>query len=212
MCAAVCGIRLLIVFTTWRFSITDVCLVSLGLARVVAWAMWSLGIQYWIPVQMTLFQSGSGLINFVGWVNYFVCWTVSYFPCRVIEATWRSREDVTAWNEKTYGEPSKSKCPTSSWIGSKRSINLLPRDTVKCGSEPWIMTIVLSLSVEYERLKNLPMYSQITFRVLATTTLFFYRPYRSTPCPSCIFIFSIATCKWWRSKLTVLLTLFFNAE
>lgn len=78
----VCKLKMLVAL---KFSVTDVCVVVLGLDRVIVYGTCGVGIDHWISVQWALCRSVSSLVKFVGWS---ACWawrtlvhsTLPYFP------------------------------------------------------------------------------------------------------------------------------------
>lgn len=78
---------------------------------------------------------------------------LSTIPCpnlrpshRVEKAMWRLTDDVARWDERMHNEYKWNKCSKSSWLVSERLVNQLAGCTEGCGSEPWTVVTVFSLS------------------------------------------------------------------
>lgn len=59
-------------FVTYRFSITLVRVVSLGLEWVTARGMWTLGIYYSVPIQRMACRNELNLVDYDGWVVFYI--------------------------------------------------------------------------------------------------------------------------------------------
>lgn len=121
-----CEVCLLKMFATWRFSVTDVCLVSLRFDGMIVRVMPKSEIEHWVLVH-GLFNPNTEfcyLEQCCVWQTHVHLLALFFCPSSGPEgATWISTDDVAKWNEEICGEFRQSRCLGSPWLGFIRPLS-----------------------------------------------------------------------------------------